>query len=224
MEGMPKPASRPEAEDAYREQLRNTLFDQVIAGKVLDAFADDLAMADMEEDTIQEIEAAFALLPEEDKKAVLAIPAQLRQPLFKSYARRIENGEIDSAGMINDLLLKAKKHGYTLGFHLSLYDIRPEQDGAWYIRGTEPDHRHDDRPMAYYSMDYNHRYRDKRTQYLYVIRAETAEGTSHYQDNDGSWGHASSLSIVEKLNMPEVEKELTERLKRVEEEKESLIE
>ncbi|MDP2815046.1 MAG: hypothetical protein Q8O19_00010, partial [Rectinemataceae bacterium] len=122
--------------------------------------------------------------------------------------------------MIDELLERARKYGFTLGFHLSPIDIRPGKDGSWMIKGTEKDHRHDDRAMAYYSTDYSHRYLKKPSRYLYVIRAETGEDTSHYPDNDGTWGHASSLAVIDQVDMQSLEKEMDQRLKAIEDRKE----
>jgi hypothetical protein len=205
--------SSPEAEQLRKERLRDGLFHQLIASRVLDDFDDDLACADFPEEAHEEFEREFAALSEDDKRAVLAVPAQLRPIQFGKYAERLNRGEMSGKDVLMDMLQKAKRYGYTLGFHLSLYDIKPAPDGSWYIRGTEPDHRHNDLPMAYYSMDYSNRYDQKRVQYLYVIRAETGENTSHYQDNDGTWGHASNLSIISQIDMQEVEKQLDERFK-----------
>jgi hypothetical protein len=210
-----QPATLAETEKR-KELLRDQLFRQLVASRVLDEFNDDLGYADFPEETFQEFETAFASLSEEDKRSVLAVPAQLRVPYFRKYAERVQRGEMNGADVVNDMLTIAKRHGYTLGFHLSLYDIKPGTDGSWFVRGTEPDHRHDDIPMAYYSMDYSNRYKQKRVNYMYVVRAETGENTSHYQDNDGSWGHAASLSIISKINLGEMERELEQRLKSAE--------
>lgn len=202
--------------DRRKEKLRDRLFMQLIAARVLDDFHNDLGYADFPEEAFKEFEEEFAELPETDKRAVLAIPAQLRQIQFKKYSDKVNIGEMTGSQVLRDMLTKAKTHGFSLGFHLSLYDIRPEKDGSWYVRGMEPDHRHDDRPMAYYSTEYSNRYKEKKVNYLYVIRAEMGESTSHYRDNDGSWGHASNLSIISKINLPELEKEFTDRLREAE--------
>lgn len=204
-----------DAEEKNKEKLRDRLFEQLIAARVLDSFIDDLVNSNFPEDALQQFEREFALLPEHAKAAVLAIPAQLRPIQFSRYAQKIESGEMSGTQVLHDILNVAKARGYTLGFHLSLYDITKEKDGSWMVKGTEPDHRHNDMPMAYYSRDYSHRYKMKRVQYLYVIRAEIGENTSHFQDNDGSWGHASSLSIVEKIDMPEIERELNRKFNEI---------
>lgn len=211
----------PEIESRTREKLRNRIFDQLVAARVLDTFMDELDECDFEDSDLSEIAAAFGDLSEEDKRAVLAIPAQLRPQIFKRYVSMIREGTMSGRGMIDDVLEKARKYGFTLGFHLSPIDIRPGKDGSWMVKGTEKDHRHDDRAMAYYSTDYSHRYLKKPSRYLYIIRAETGEGTSHYPDNDGTWGHASSLAIIEQIDMPALEKEMETRLKAIEDRRES---
>ncbi|MDP3402549.1 MAG: hypothetical protein Q8S35_01170 [bacterium] len=214
-------APLPEVESKMRETMRDRIFDQLVAARVLDTFLDELDECDFKESDLEEITSAFGELPEADKRAVLAIPAQLRPQVFKRYASMIHDGTISGRGMIDDVLEKARKYGFTLGFHLSPIDIRPGKDGSWMIKGTEKDHRHDDRAMAYYSTDYSHRYLKKPSRYLYVVRAETGEDTSHYPDNDGSWGHASSLAIIEQVDMPALEKEMETRLKAIEDRKDS---
>ncbi len=211
--------SRPEAARLGKEGLRDRIFDQLVAGRILDTFMDELDEQEFDADTIDEIVQAFSGLSEYDKRAALAIPAQIRPQQFARYAAQIRSGALTGEGMVADILAKAKKYGFNLGYHLSPVDIRPGKDGSWAILGTEKDHRRDDRAMAYYSSDYSHRYLKKPSRYLYVIRAETGEGTSHYQDNDGSWGHASTLSIIEQIDMPALEAEMEERFRALEEDK-----
>lgn len=210
------PRIPPPIERLERERLRNRIFDQLVAARVLDTLSEELEDAHFDAATVAQIEETFAELSESDKRAVLAIPAQLRPNLFKRYREQVSDGLIDGRSIIADILSKANRYGFTLGFHLSPHDIRPEKDGSWNIRGTERDHRHNDLPMAYYSTDYAHRYLKKPVRFLYVIRAETGEHTSHYPDNDGTWGHASSLAIVDSIDMHELEQEMDRKLKLME--------
>lgn len=195
--------------DIRKEKIRDIIFEQLVAAQILDSFMGDLSQAGIEDEVITQFEEGFAELSETQKLGVLSVPAELRIPFFTRYAKALEKGEyVNGIEVLDDMVAKAERHGYTLGYHLSLYDIRPQINGSWYVRGTEKDHRHNDIPMAYYSMSYSKRYRDKTSQYLYVVRAETGKNTSHYKDNDGSWGHAANLSIIEKINMRELEKTL----------------
>lgn len=199
-----------------REMMREELFQQLIASTILDHWHDELDEADIPEEAIEQAVNAFAGLSEANKLRVLAVPAQLRPSLFSRYAEQIRKGSITGAGMVVDLLEKAIRHDFTIGYHLSPREIKPDKDGSWVVRGTEKDHRHDDRPMAYYSMDYAHSYKKKNMQYLYVVRAERGESSGHYQDNDGTWGHASTLSIIDMLDLREIEEELNRRMKAIE--------
>ncbi len=176
MEGIGKPAvqTQEKARQA-REGIRNQIFDQLVAGHVLETFHDDIVEADISEEAYGEISATFAQLSEENKRAVLAIPAALRTKTFAKYAKRLQTGELDGTGVVLDILDVSKRNGFTIGFHLSPYDVKHDKDGDWKIRGTEKDHRHNDLPMAYYSLDYAHRYLKKPAQFLYVIRAGRKE-------------------------------------------------
>jgi hypothetical protein len=147
---------------------------------------------------------------------VLAIPFELRPRVFRRYAELIHSGKMSCSEVVFDLLSKAHSNGYTLGFHLSPVEIKPAKDGSWVIKGTEKDHRHNDLPMAYYSFDYEHRYQKKPMNYLYAIRAEQKLDSGHYQDNDGSWGHAPTLSVVQMVELNELEQEMERQIKALE--------
>jgi hypothetical protein len=191
-----------------REQFREDIFPQLVATHILEHIADDLLEAGFEKQEIREIQHVFLDLSEKEMKAVLAIPAQLRPKLFERYAEQLEEGSQTPAGMVKDLLQKSEKYHYTLGYHLSPKEIKPDAQGNWVVKGTEKDHRHNDIPMAYYSLDYRNRYREKPSKFLYIVRAEQVEGSGHYQDNNGLWGHAPSLSVVDVIDLPNLEKEM----------------
>lgn len=212
-EGQPQPSVFRDRRAEDRDKLKETIFSQLVAVKVLEHFHDDLFETDLPEETIDEIVTAFEALTEENKRRVLAIPAQLRKKQFTRYADLIKEGKMTPAGVVLDILEKASKNGFSIGFHLSPRDIKPERDGSWVIKGTEKDHRHNDTPMAYYSHDYANRYLKKPVQFLYVIRSEDGPTSSHHKDNDGSWGHAPSLSIIDQIDMKALETEMDERLR-----------
>lgn len=191
-----------------REEFRETIFPKLVAARILESAVDDLRGAGFTEEEVTEVQTAFLTLSEERKKAVLSIPAELRPKLYERYAEEIEKGTQTPAGMIADILEKAERYRYTLGYHLSPKEIKRTPEGSWVIKGTEPDHRHSDIPMAYYSLDYRNRYRDKPSKFLYVVRAEQKDNSGHYQDNDGAWGHAPSLSIVDMINLNEIDAEM----------------
>lgn len=208
------PASKQKIESAQekRAQFKEELFQQIVATNLLDRIHEELDEQDVSPQSRDEINRTFAELSEANKRAVLAIPAELRPKVFKKYAEQMRDGKMNGADVIYDILQKARRYGFTLGYHLSPHEIKQSKDGSWAIRGTEKDHRHDDLPMAYYSMDYTHRYLKKPMKHLYIVRAETGETSSQYQDNDGSWGHATSLSVIDALDMDDIEGEMERRL------------
>ncbi|MEN9852701.1 MAG: hypothetical protein RI996_644 [Candidatus Parcubacteria bacterium] len=110
---------------------------------------------------------------------------------------------VDSVVEIN------KRNGFTLGFHMSKFDIKPEHKG-WVIAGYELDDR-DNLPMAYYSLDYTNAFRKRDPNFIYVVRADTKSDT-HKKDLTNNWGRASSLSIIAKLDVADIDKEVEQRL------------
>ncbi len=48
---------------------------------------------------------------------------------------------------------------------------------------------------------------------------ELGEKSAHYRDNDRSWGHATSLSIVDQIDMQALEKEIDDRFAALENKK-----
>lgn len=209
------PVVSPEIERVQKEQIREVFFQQLVARKILERFGDELSEAGMTESQIQEAEQAFSDLSESDKRATLAIPASLQRPLFEKYVSRIEKGEITPTEMVHELRDKHVAAKFTIGYHLTSADIRPTKDD-WVVIGKEIDHRHDDKPMAYYSLDYAHRYLKKPSPFLYVIKVDQSSDSGHYPDNNQKeWGHASRLAIIEKVDMLEVEKELDEKMRAV---------
>lgn len=208
------PSSQQSAEldRRYREMLRERFFQQMVASTLIESVTDELYEAGFSSVNASEFIKALSELSEFDKRATFAYPAVLRPKLFEKYAEKIEQGAITAEEALAELRDKAKEAGFTIGFHLSQSDVQPEK-GDWKIRGTEKDHRHDDLPMAYYSLDYTNRYLKKPARFLYIVRVETKDESGHYRDNDGTWGHAPSLAIVEQIDMLSLERALDERMR-----------
>ncbi len=78
------------------------------------------------------------------------------------------------------------------------------------VNGYEFDDR-DERPMAYYSLDYGNIYKPERKNILYVIRAQIGEGTDHKKDISNNWGRASTLPIIHKLDIQVVNEKVDEK-------------
>jgi hypothetical protein len=79
-----------------REQFREDIFPELVAAHILEHITDDLGDAGFEKQEIREIQHAFLELTEKQKKAVLAIPAQLRPKLFE-LCRAARRGDTNSS-------------------------------------------------------------------------------------------------------------------------------
>ena len=194
-----------------REARRDSYFRGIVRSHLIDTFRDALEESDFGPDEVDELTIALAALPEPEAYSVLALPAEIRNKLLTKYHEKVATHEMEPAAMIQDLLEKNRKYHYTLGFHLSPRKIpKIQTEGGtfeWNIKGDELDDR-DDMKMAYYSEDYLHRYKKKRGEYLYVVRAETGPNSSHRQDLRNHWGRAPYLSIIDELPMNEVEQQI----------------
>lgn len=208
MEGLNYTPKKEGYTNERREDFRERNFPRVIAQHLIEHVTDDLADAGFEEDKIQEFERSLAELNEHTLQAFLSVPAQLRVRLYETYLEKVQDGKLTIEEMVEDIGKKNQSNHFTLGYHLSPREIAPDKEGNWTIRGTEPDHRNEDIPMAYYSLDYRNRYREKPSRYLYVVRAELRDQSGHYQDNNGVWGRAPSLSVIDRFDMSTLEQEM----------------
>lgn len=207
------------------DQRREYHFQAIVQSRILQDMVESLEEADFEPEEVQELALALAALPEKEQKTALALPYEIRHRLFTRYHEQIASGALTPTEVVRDLLEKNTRRGYTLGYHLSpkLIPKTRGMDGVeiWAIRGTELDDRDNDRElsnsnirMAYYSEDYLSRYKKKPGNYLYVVRGEIGEETSHKRDLNNRWGRAPSLSIISELDMRTVEKEIQDSLQK----------
>jgi hypothetical protein len=104
-EGPPKkiPIAESPIPQQERHHLRERLFNTLVAEKIIDKCSEDMEEAGFEQEDIARINEEFASLTEKDKRAFLAIPAQLRVPLFARYAAAIAEGKNDAKGMVHEL-------------------------------------------------------------------------------------------------------------------------
>lgn len=192
------------------EERREFYFRSLVQSHLIETMKDSLHGADFSDEEIGRVIEAFAGLSDEEQRIVLALPYEIRQKLLQKYQKEIEGGTNSPEGMIADIVEKNKKYGYTLGFHLSDREIKKVGE-AWNVVGSELDDR-DDRLMAYYSEDYLHRYKKKAGNFLYIVRAEIHPDGPHRRDLNNKWGRAPMLSIIDCLDMNQVEKEIDESL------------
>jgi hypothetical protein len=203
----------------FEKQERENIYVTIVMNKLWDQFKDQMSECDFSDQEIAEIEKGIPNDPER-AKSFFAVPFELQQTVFSKYKEKVTRGEIKPADIPKDLIQKMNDYGFTIGFHLSNKDIHPNDGNKWEIIGKQEDHRDSDRSMAYYSHSFAKRYTaGKELPILYVIRSETGKETAHKQDNDNSWGRASKLSVIAKLDMTEIDKTVEHIEKEAREEK-----
>jgi len=197
-------------ESEEKKRLRENLFLGIVFCKLLENMEASLEEAgyletDEEHDRFMK---KFSSLSFEDKKRLLSLPFELVERRFGIF--RSQNTPIEF--MIGRLIEEAISSGYTLGFHLSPFEIKIGQDKEWKIKGTEMDDR-DEKKMAYYSTDYENLYHKGHQKYLYLIRAQLGENSAHGYDPSNHWGRATELSVVDRLDFEKVNEDLEKQIK-----------
>lgn len=178
-------------------QFKDTLFNEYAKQAVLSLFFERLSeFVDFDDmDRMQEV---LADCTEEQILSMISLPEQLVEKNFSLFAEKIEAGEAPE-DVIKEYIEKISKYKFSIGFHTSPYDIKPDSEtGEWVIRGRQKDHRDDDKPMAYYSKQYRHIYKKTGSKYIYVVRADAEHKT------DDNWYRGSTLSIVARLKLHDV--------------------
>jgi len=193
------------------EEIKEGIFSTLIITNIIEAFSDDLEDAGADLDLVKTFKIELRDLHEEDIKAVLSMPKELRLKNFPRFISRLENNETTVREIIAELVTNAKKNGYTLGYHAS--NTRNfSHGGEWIINGKEVDDR-DNKAMAYYSETYTDIFRADRRKYLYVIRSQISSDTDHKRDTSNHWGRASTLAIVHEIDLIEIDELVEERYK-----------
>lgn len=199
--------------ESKESQLHEEVFLGIIFKELLEEVTDSLFNAGYLEtsEEIGRFDKIIASLSSEDKKRLFSIPFELREKRFKIF--RSQNIPIEF--MIKQLIKEAEVTGYTLGYHLSPFEIKKENgkdDAEWKIKGTELDDR-DEKLMAYYSTDFDSLYRKHHQKHLYVVRANLGEKSSHKYDLSNNWGRATELSIVDHFDFEKVNEEVKKQVK-----------
>lgn len=188
--------------------FKEKVFLSVIFDKLADTFEDDLYDAGAEDEDVQYFRGKVAHRTQEEILGILSLPMDVRKNLFKKAFVESAAGNSAIDLIISTAISGHAAYGYTLGYHVSDKEIVPTKNG-WNIAATEVDDR-DDMKMAYYSVDYEHFYRKKPAKYIYFVRAETGENSSHKRDTSSRWSRAVSLSIVDKVSLREIDEEVEE--------------
>jgi hypothetical protein len=197
-----------------RENAHEQIFVATINERLIEEFEEDLYDLTENDELVGKILDSINAYGAEDQKKILSIPKSIRKLRFSALLEKTSRGgSIDAGAFVKELFDDAKAKGYTLGYHMSQFKI-PEESSGWDIDPTGLDDR-DDRPMAYYSLDYKNLFRKNRGQYIYVVRAETGTDSTHKRDTSNNWGRANKLSVITSLSSKEVD----EKIEKLEKEK-----
>ncbi len=208
-----------------KEQLKEYYFKEVVTGKLLDSFEHELTKFGFNEEQIHEFRVAVLDLSEAERDTLFAFPWSLKQKTLPYMLSKIEKGEESVSAMVAKILDASSKQHRSIAYHCTDENIMQkdvklpgEISKEWVINGKEADHRDDDLPMAYYSFDYNHLYREKNPKFIYLVSVQLNDTSGHKRDENGSWGRAPSLSVIEKIDVHQADSLVNDLVKqRIEE-------
>lgn len=181
------------------EKVKDHLFDEYMKQQIMENFLEEFSdYFDFSQTEV--LRESLSRLGESEFVSAISLPAELRERMFEKMFELYNAGE-SMQSIINGYLDKVRKYDFGIGYHTSSYDIQPAESGEWNIKGTEADHRDDDRMMAYYSSHYRHLYKKKHPKFIYAVRSSLGDG-SH--KTDGNWNRADSLSVIMKVPFDEV--------------------
>lgn len=180
------------------EEIKDSIFDEYMRQRLIQDFFDELEEYIGDEET-EKMRSELSLYDDEEVYGAISLPHELRERKFTDFQKKIETQNIDSTELMRNLVEMSNKHGFNIGYHTSPREIKPDESGHWNVKGTEKDHRDDDRAMAYYSKKYRHLFKKKGPKFVYIVRTEP--GT---HKTDGNWSRASELSIVAHVPFNEV--------------------
>lgn len=196
---------------------KEILFKHFVEKYIISDYKKDLKEIGVSEECIEMLEDVFNSdeFSEREKEMFCTVPYEIRLRQFESFFSKnnIPKNKMSRKDCSNfikhiiDLNIDLDPH---LGFHVTPFFINKIKNQksnreSWNIKGTEQDHRNNDQPMAYYSLSLERLFRKKEIKKIYVVRANLAEGSNHYPDNDGHWGRSGSLSIVSEIEFSDEE-------------------
>jgi hypothetical protein len=194
------------------KELRENIFLNIIFKDIFEEMFETIYEVGYNtEEDIEHFKDIVMNISTEERKKLFSLPYELLERRFEIF--HSQGVTLETA--VRRLISEAEESGYTLGYHLSPFDISPERGKngtTWKIKGTELDDR-DEKPMAYYSLDFDNLYRKHHQKYLYIVRAQTGENSSHKYDPSNNWGRASELSIVEHFDFEKIDEEIKRRAK-----------
>ena len=183
---------RTEAFEGSEDDFKDHLFHEYAKQALVEDFASSLGDY-LEPEDVDTFLGVLMSHSDEEIISVLSLPKELRERWFDSVERSVSSGT-PVEEVAEEVTNKFAKAGFGIGFHTSPNDIKPNPEtGAWFIKGTEADHRDDDLVRAYYSSQYRHLYKKQNSKYIYVVRTDPDYKT------DKNWSRASNLSVVMRI-------------------------
>ncbi len=189
-----------EARKLDRITRQEEFFEFFVTNEMLGRFEDDIAEMSIDSRSEELIMSAATRMTFAQLYHALSYPRDLLHMPNNYVVATVQEalkGKISFEEVLPKMAAIAERNGFTIGFHMSKFDIRPGSKG-WAVLGKEVDHRDGDLPMAYYSREFENLYRRGLTNFLYIIRAEGNNGT-HRVSEDGRWWRAPTLSIVQQI-------------------------
>lgn len=180
------------------EEIKDTLFGEYMKQQLLEDFFNDLE-GYISVDNVDKMRSVLAEYDDDIVYSALSLPAELRERKFLDFSKKLEDESKTAEELMKDLINVSSRYGFSIGYHTSPYDIKPDDKGRWSIKGTEKDHRDNDLMMAYYSTKYRHLFKKKGPKFVYIVRTEPQT-----HKTDGNWSRASELSVVAQVPFEEV--------------------
>lgn len=197
-------------------RIKESFFHEVITSKIIDTYEKEMVNVGYTNDQINELREKVISLSVDKRESLYAFPWELKQRALPAFLKKMGEGEtIDS--MVDKIIEASEKQHRRIGYHATNENIIPKEERSngqlvksWVIYGKEKDHRDNDLPMAYYSFDYENLYRVKNPNYIYIVSIQENEASGHRKDGNNEWGRAPSLTVIEKINLKEVDETVKE--------------
>ncbi|MFN3188446.1 MAG: hypothetical protein ACK42D_02805 [Candidatus Paceibacteria bacterium] len=181
------------------EKIKDRVFDEYMKQRIMMEFYADLKDYFTEEE-IDIFRSEFSKVSDAEFESIISIPHELREKIFEKIFSAYNKG-LPLEDLVCDYIRQVSSRGFGIGYHTSPHDFGPSDGGKWNIKGTEKDHRDDDRMMAYYSTQYRHLFKKRHPKFIYAVRTSFNDD-SH--KTDGNWHRADTLSVIMKVPFEEV--------------------
>lgn len=196
-----------------KNELREFFFHEVITTKIIDTYEKEMVSLGFTKEQINNFREKIISLDVDTRESLYAFPWELKQRALPAFLKKIQDGTETIDSMVEKIIDASKKQNRKIGYHATDENFVPKDEQShgqlvksWVIYGKEKDHRDNDLPMAYYSFDYENLYRVKNPNYIYVVSIQENEKSGHRKDGNNEWGRAPSFTVIEKIDLKEVDK------------------